>query len=146
MERYTLPIKRTPYVICLDGYIYNTNTLKRLKPQTTASGTVSTRIYYPPQIITDTYHKKIRKKREFKVVSNARLLINTFFSIGFKYKILYKDGDKSNCALENLLIKQTIKRGTHYYDGLVIELSEFDYLIEGNMAFEPYEKILLSID
>lgn len=146
MERYNLPLKRTPYVISLDGYIYNANTARRLKPQKTASGTVSTRIYYPPQIETSTYYGKIRHKREFKVVSNARLMINTFFSIGFKYKILYKDGDKTNCAIENLVIKQTIKRGTHYYDGLKVDLVEFLPIIESRIGIDPYEKILLSID
>ena len=141
-----LPIKRTAYEIDLAGNIYNINSNKRLRSQITKNGTISTRIYYPPQIIRDTYRGNIRQQKEYKVVSNARLMINTFFSIGFKYKIIYKDGDKTNLKIDNLVIKQTIRKGTHYYDGEIVNLSDFKYLIENRINITPYEKILLSID
>lgn len=147
MSSLKIAIKRTPYEIGLDGYIYNINSLKRLTSQITRSGTVSTRLYYPPQILKDTYRGRVRHKNEYKVVSNARLLINTLFSVSFKYKILYKDGDKTNCALDNLVLKQTVKNGTHYSDsGERIDLSVFIPLIESRINKIPYEKILLYVD
>lgn len=36
-------------------------------------------------------------------------MLDTYFIIQFKYKILYKDGDLSNTCIDNLIIRQNEK-------------------------------------
>lgn len=129
---------RTNYTIDLTGTIYNRHGVE-LKSDYTQQGRRNTRIYYKPrQIVRTLYHKR-RRKRMYKVVSNARTMVEQVFVIPFSYKILYIDGDKSNTSLTNLIIKDTLKYyNTNTYEPTYICLE--DYMEEIMYRYELYKQ------
>lgn len=146
LHEIALRIKNTSYRIDLTGRIYNINTDAEKQPYLTNTKTLAIKIYDFRFQCRRRVRGKLRKKGAYRTYSVARLLIDTFFSVGFKYKIDYKDGNKMNCSLDNLILRQTKKEGTHYIKGLEVDLIEFLPLIERNMKRYPYEKLLIVVD
>lgn len=148
---YRLVIPQSIYTIDLNGDIRNSKTNLVLKSDYTQDNRRNTRIHYTAREIVRIVRKRVKRKRRYKVVSNARLMINTFFSISFNYKIFYKDGNKANTSITNLIIKDTEQRWkSQTYQPVYIDLSDFLPLIERNYrinydGFIYYEKILLTL-
>lgn len=145
-----LPIAKTDYKIDLTGTIINRYG-EPLKSDYSQQDRRNTRIYFKPRIIKKRRYGKLRVRRKYKVVSNARLLIETLFVIPFTYKIFYIDGNKRNTSLENLYIKDTTK----YYTTNTYEPTYWylkDYLDMIKLRYEMYkehpimfQKIVLSL-
>lgn len=110
-NNYPLPIITTNYTIDINGDIINTRTGTLLKSTyTKKEGQRNTRIYYK-------FHekRKLRKRKrgthwevwnQSKTISNSRYMLNSYFTFDFHYKIFYKDGDKSNTRIDNLIVRQ----------------------------------------
>lgn len=77
-----------------------------------------------------------------KTVSNARLMIDTYFVVKFKYVIEYVDGNKGNTHITNLVLRktgtQTRITGTELLEGI-----KKVYTTDGNGKLDYY-KIIVS--
>lgn len=151
LSKYRLFVPRTQYTINLNGDFINEDNDTLLKSDYTQQGRKNTRLVYTPRQIRRPFRGKMRVKRKYRVFSNARYMVDSFFSLDFPYKIFYKDGDKTNTAITNIIIKDTIQRyKTEDYSPTYIDLEQFlplihkNYRIEKN-GFISYDKVLLSL-
>ncbi len=147
LSLYRVKLARTPYVIGLDGIVYHEENGTPLEPYKQNNGILYTKLLYPPNTKRKMFRGKKKTKYSYKTFCNARLLIETLFGTNFKYKIIYKNGDKSDVSYNNLMIRQTIKKGTHYYNtGELIDLMDYFSIIESRINTFPFERILLYIE
>lgn len=135
-----LPIKGTNYLIDLNGDIYNKRTGVKLKSNYSKYGQRNTVIYFKPlfKVHVDRRRSKQKRKiiRKTKTIANARQMLETYFIINFKYKILYKDGDKSNTHMSNLIIRKNVTFDT-------IDGNELITVVEKTYREGDYQKIII---
>lgn len=147
LSSHEVPVLRTYYNVNLNGDIINRTTRQVLKSDYSQGGRRNTRIIIRERQFRRKLKRGLKIRRKYSVISNARFMIETFFSIQFNYRIFYIDGDKTNTHITNLMIKDTMQRYiTRDYEPTYVRLADYLPLVIKNIEYyNKYQTILYRV-